>query len=408
VTDATDNDRKTATLRNDREPCLNDDRADILIVDDRADKLMALEATLASLGQNIVLARSGTEALRILLQKDFALIVLDVNMPGMDGFETAALIRQRKSCELTPIIFISAVKYSDTHLFRGYSLGAVDYMLAPIVPEILRAKVSFFIELYKKSQQLKRHAEMQAQLIREQAAREEAEVANKAKDRFLATLSHELRTPLTPVLFASSMLSKDPTVPPYIREALDTIARNVEVEARLIDDLLDVTRISQGKLTIRCEDVDVHELLRGARDICLTESTAKSLTLQFELEAAEYRIHGDPTRLKQVFWNLIKNAIKFSAQRGQISVRSSNPSRNWIRLEVIDSGIGIASEALPRIFDPFEQAASTDSGGLGLGLAISKAIVESHKGRISAFSAGTDRGAKFVVELPMPLGKTLS
>jgi signal transduction histidine kinase len=136
-------------------------------------------------------------------------------------------------------------------------------------------------------------------------------------------------------------------------------------------------------------------------DICLTECTAKGLTLQFALEAAEYRIHGDPTRLKQVFWNLIKNAIKFSAPRGQISVRSSNPSRNWIRLEVIDGGIGIASEALPKIFDPFEQAVSTDSGGLGLGLAISKAIVESHKGRISAFSAGKDRGAKLVIELPM-------
>jgi signal transduction histidine kinase len=407
VTDATDNDRETSTSSNNRQPDPNDDPADILIVDDRADKLMALEATLASLGQNLVLARSGTEALRILLQKDFALIVLDVNMPGMDGFETAALIRQRKSCELTPIIFISAVKYSDTHLFRGYSLGAVDYILAPIVPEFLRAKVSFFIELYKKSQQLKRHAEMQAQLIREQAAREEAEVANKAKDRFLATLSHELRTPLTPVLFASSMLSKDPTVPRHVREALDVIARNVEIEARLIDDLLDITRIKQGKLTIRCEDVDTHELLRGACDICLTEFKRKSLTLNFELEAAEYRIDGDPTRLKQVFWNLISNATKFTAPGGQITVRSSNPSCNWIRLEVIDNGLGIASDALPKIFDPFEQAVGTDSGGLGLGLAISKAIVESHKGRISAFSTGKNRGAKFMIELPMP-GETPS
>ncbi|HYY29713.1 MAG TPA: ATP-binding protein [Chthoniobacterales bacterium] len=406
MTDATDNDRETAVSRTNREPDPNDDRVDILIVDDRADKRMALEATLASLGQNIVLARSGTEALRILLQKDFALIVLDVSMPGMDGFETAAIIRQRKSCELTPIIFISAVKYSDTHLFRGYSLGAVDYMLAPIVPEILRAKVSFFIELHKKSQQLKRHAEMQAQLLREQAAREEAEVANRAKDRFLATLSHELRTPLTPVLFASSMLSKDPTVPAHIREALDTIARNVEVEARLIDDLLDITRIKQGKLTIRCEDVDLHELLHRACDICWTECTAKGLKLNFELEAGEYKVHGDPTRLKQVFWNLINNATKFSAPGGQITMRSSNPSRNWIRLEVIDSGIGIASDALPKIFDAFEQAVGADSGGLGLGLAISKSIVETHKGRISAFSTGKNHGAKFVIELPVPSGKT--
>jgi DNA-binding response OmpR family regulator len=169
-----------------------------------------LEIVLASLGQDLVLAHSGTEALRHLLQQEFALIVLDVSMPGMDGFETASLIRQRSSSELTPIIFISAINYSEVHLSRGYSLGAVDYISSPIVPEILRAKVSFFIELHRKTEQLKRQAEMQVQLIREQAARAQAEAANKAKDRFIAMLSHELRTPLTPILFASSILSQDP------------------------------------------------------------------------------------------------------------------------------------------------------------------------------------------------------
>ena len=221
---------------------------------------MALETVLASLGQNLVLAHSGTEALRHLLQQEFALIMLDVSMPGMDGFETASLIRQRRNSELTPIIFISAINYSDTHLSRGYSLGAVDYILAPIVPEILRAKVSFFIELHRKTEQLKRQAETQAQLIREQAARAEAEAANKAKDRFLAMLSHELRTPLTPILFASSILSQDPTVPEHIREELKIIARNVELEARLIDDLLDLTQITQGKLNLTFETADAHEL----------------------------------------------------------------------------------------------------------------------------------------------------
>jgi two-component system sensor histidine kinase/response regulator len=141
---------------------LADDRVNILLVDDRPDKLMALETILASLGQNLVLARSGTEALRFLLQQEFALIMLDVSMPGMDGFETASLIRQRSSSELTPIIFISAINYSDTHLSRGYSLGSVDYILAPIVPEILRAKVSVFIDLHTKTEQLKRQAETQA------------------------------------------------------------------------------------------------------------------------------------------------------------------------------------------------------------------------------------------------------
>src|SRR5271167_2258864 len=170
--------------------------------------------------------------------------------------------------ELTPIIFISAINYSDTHLSRGYSLGAVDYILAPIVPEILRAKVSVFIDLHRKTEQLKRQAETQAQLIREQAARAQAEAANKAKDRFLAMLSHELRTPLTPVLFTSSNLSQDPTVPTHIREALKFIERNVELETRLIDDLLDVTQITQGKLKLTFETADAHELLRSALEIC--------------------------------------------------------------------------------------------------------------------------------------------
>src|ERR1700729_1137268 len=156
-----------------------DDRVNILLVDDRPDKLMALEIVLAGLGQNLILAHSGTEALRHLLQEEFALIVLDVSMPGMDGFETASLIRQRNSSALTPIIFISAINYSEVDLSRGYSLGAVDYIPAPTVPEILRAKVSFFIELHRKTEQLKRQAEMQLQLLREQAARAEAESAHK-------------------------------------------------------------------------------------------------------------------------------------------------------------------------------------------------------------------------------------
>jgi signal transduction histidine kinase len=379
---------------------LADDCVSILLVDDRPDKLMALETILASLRQNLVLAHSGAEALRHLLQQDYALVLLDVTMPGMDGFETASLIRQRKSSELTPIIFISAINCSDTHLSRAYSLGAVDYILAPIVPEILRAKVSFFIELHRKTNQLKRQAETQAQLIREQAARAEAEAANKAKDRFLAVLSHELRTPLTPVLFASSILSQDPTVPEQIREELKMIARNVELEARLIDDLLDLTQITQGKLTLTFDTVDAHELLRSALEICSNEILAKKLAIQMDLEAVGNRLRADNVRLQQVFWNLIRNAVKFTPRHGKIALHSSNPQDIWFRLEIIDNGIGIIPDALSRIFDPFEQAGGAGFGGLGLGLTISKAIVELHGGRIFASSAGPDLGAMFIIELP--------
>jgi signal transduction histidine kinase len=304
-----------------------DERANILLVDDRADKLLALETVLASLGQNLVLARSGTEALRLLLQNEFALIVLDVSMPDMDGFETAALIRQRPRCELVPIIFVSAVNYSDTHLSRGYSLGAVDYILAPIVPEILRAKVSFFIELHKKNQLLQRQTELETELIRAQAAREQAEAANSAKDRVLAMLSHELRTPLTPVLLASSILSELASVPEEIRNELKTIARNIELEARLIDDLLDATQLSLGKFSLALEMTDVNSLIHSALKICSQEIAAKDLTVRSDLAAAESSIRADPARLQQVFWNVIKNAIKFTPPNGTISLHSSTPQK---------------------------------------------------------------------------------
>jgi signal transduction histidine kinase len=389
-----------------------DERANILLVDDRTDKLLALETVLACLGQNLVLARSGTEALRLLLQNQFALIVLDVSMPEMDGFETAALIRQRPRCELTPIIFVSAVNYSDTHLSRGYSLGAVDYILAPIVPEILRAKVSFFIELHKKNQLLKRQSELETELIRAQAAREQAEAANSAKDRVLAMLSHELRTPLTPVLLASSILSEMPSVPDEIRNELRTIARNVELEARLIDDLLDATQLSLGKFSLTLEMTDVNTLIQSALKICAQEIAAKDLRVHYDPAASENSIRADPARLQQVFWNLIKNAIKFTLPNGTISLRSSTPQKGRLRLEVIDSGVGITASALSKIFDPFEQAGQIGLGGLGLGLAISKGIIELHGGMISALSSGPGQGATFIIELPTepssPAAKSLA
>jgi signal transduction histidine kinase len=381
-------------------PRVSDDRANILLVDDRDDKLLALQTILAELGQNLVLARSGEEALRLLLQREFAVIVLDVNMPGMDGFETAVLIRQRQNSELTPIIFISAVNYSDIHLARGYSLGAVDYILAPIVPEILRAKVSFFVDLYKKTEQLKLQAEIQTRLARAETARQEAEAANSAKDRFLAMLSHELRMPLTPILFSASMLGKDERLPEYARKELESIAHNIQVEARLIEDLLDVARITEGKLELTLDSADIRALIDSALSICAENLSAKNLSVHREFQAGDPIILADSARLSQVLWNLIQNAAKFTQSYGEVKIRVTNPEQGWLRVEVIDTGIGIGREALPRIFDPFEQVEPGRSGGLGLGLAISKAIVELHGGKISANSEGSQRGSTFVVELP--------
>jgi len=380
------------------------DKVSILVVDDRADKRLAYEVMLAELKQNIVCVRSGKEALRRLLREDFAAILLDVNMPGMDGFETAALIRQRQRCETTPIIFVSAINDTLSHISRGYSLGAVDYILTPVVPDILRAKIAVFVDLFKKTEQIKRQAEERESLIREQAiaehARVEAERASEAKDRFLAMLSHELRTPLTPVLASVFMLEREDNVPKVMHESLQLIRRNVELEARLIDDLLDLTRISKGKVQLSFEIVDAHTLLRNALEICQFEIEQKKLELRSEFAATKVYLQADPARLQQIFWNLIKNAVKFTPHGGKLRIRTTNNGDGQFRLEVEDSGCGIDPGVLPRIFHAFEQAGRTQLGGLGLGLAISKALVEAHHGSISAESQGRDSGATFTALFP--------
>ena len=380
-----------------------DEKVSILVVDDRADKCLSYEVMLAHLNQNVVCARSGKEALRHLLQRDFAAILLDVNMPGMDGFETAALIRQRKNSETTPIIFVSAVNDTLSHISRGYSLGAVDYILTPVVPDILRAKIAVFVDLFKKTEQIRRQAEERANLIREQVAAEqaraEAERASAAKDRFLAMLSHELRTPLTPVLASVLSLEHENDIPENVRESLQLIRRNVELEARLIDDLLDLTRISRGKVQLSFEIVDAHTLLRNALEICQLEIEQKKLELRTDFVADKVRLQADPARLQQIFWNLIKNAVKFTPNGGKLSIRTANNDGQF-RVEVEDSGCGIDGDVLARVFYPFEQGGRSDLGGLGLGLAISKSLVEAHQGAITVESRGRNQGAKFATVFP--------
>jgi PAS domain S-box-containing protein len=234
------------------------------------------------------------------------------------------------------------------------------------------------------------------------AAREAAEAANRAKDRFLAVLSHELRTPLTPVLTALSALEKNPAVPAELRPSLEMIQRNVALEARLIDDLLDLTRIANGKLQLGFATVDVHALIGQALQICWQDAEGKSLALETAFEACRSHVHGDSARLHQVLWNLIKNAVKFTPEGGRITVRTANPEPDRLRIEVVDTGIGIAADVLPRIFDAFEQGRpeiNRHFGGLGLGLAISQGLVEAHHGTLTANSDGPGRGASFQIDL---------
>ncbi len=228
-------------------------------------------------------------------------------------------------------------------------------------------------------------------------AREVAVAANKAKDQFIAVLSHELRTPLTPVLAMVTALEESEHLPDQWRKDFLTIHRNVELEARLIDDLLDVTRISQGKLILKPELVDTHSCLRTALHICAAELEAKRQKLTLDLAAECHCVKADPARIRQVFWNLIKNAVKFTPEGGQIEIRSYNEGER-LKIAVSDNGIGIEPDALPRVFNAFEQG-ERRFGGLGLGLSIAKALVDMHKGTLTATSAGRNQGATFTLDL---------
>lgn len=243
--------------------------------------------------------------------------------------------------------------------------------------------------------------ELHTALSAAELARKEAEAANSAKDQFLAVLSHELRTPLTPVLMAAAYIGRDKTLTPDVQEAMRMIQRNISLEARLIEDLLDITRITRNKWELHAEPMDLHTALRQAIEICHPDFEAKKQILHVNLAAAQSRIMGDITRLQQVFWNLLKNASKFTPAGGEIHIRTTNDGPQIIA-EIDDSGMGIPATVLSRIFKPFEQGDKKfvrEFGGLGLGLAISKATIDAHGGILEAASAGQNQGATFIVRL---------
>src|SRR5665213_3046636 len=416
----------------------------ILIVDDHPENLLALEATLGQAGKpqegeplniEFVRAMSGREALRKVLLENFAVILLDVQMPEMDGYETAELIRKRPQSQFTPIIFLTAVSTSDVNIFRGYSLGAVDYITKPFDPSVLRAKVGVFVELYRQQLEIQRqaallrssNAELEGKSIELRTlnedlecrvsertselktanqelcdAKEAAEFANSAKDKFLAVLSHELRTPLTPVLAIVQMLDEDPAVSSDVKGWIETVGRNIQLEARIIDDLLDLTRITNGKLELHIGAVDIHTLIHDTIEICAEEIRTKKLEILLHLDAPRPLVEADSARLQQVFWNILKNSVKFTPESGTISIRTSNTNAG-VRCQITDTGIGIPAGHLESVFNAFDQggkAITRRFGGLGLGLAISKALVEQHRGRIWAESDGLEKGATFTIEVP--------
>jgi signal transduction histidine kinase len=401
----------------------------VLLVDDDSNNLLALETVLESGNYTLIRAQTSDEALLALMHQEFAAIVLDVQMPGLSGFDLARLIKQRKRTQHIPIIFLTAHYREDEHAVLGYDAGAVDYLTKPIHSAVLKSKVGVFVDLFRKTRALaemnrtmeaadealrkanaelearnaalEREAEERQRRIQAESAQAEAEEANAAKDRFLAMLSHELRTPLSPIIHGIALL-EEAEFPPAVRDTLTTIRRNVRLEARLIDDLLDLARIRNGKLRLDLQTVDAHEVLRHAIEICRPDLDDHQLQLGVHLEAGHPHVQGDPARLQQVFWNLLANAIKFTPAGGLITVRTWLPRETGrLCIEVSDTGTGIIPEKIARIFDAFEQGSRNSSAGLGLGLAICRAVVESHGGWIEAESAGPGCGSKFTVHLPV-------
>jgi len=394
------------------------DRPVVLIVDDDPRNLLAMESLLDGADYSLIKAQTSDEALLALMRGEVAAIILDVQMPGINGIDLARLIKQRKRTRHIPIVFLTAHYREDEHAMMAYDIGAVDYLTKPINPAVLRSKVGIFVDLFQKTRALaaanarleaqnivlQREAEERGRRIQAEAAQAEAEAANAAKDRFLAMLSHELRTPLTPIVYAVNMLERDEDCPAHIREALATIQRNVWLEARLIDDLLDLARIRSGKLVLQLEPADAHEVIREAIKIGADDAARRKIRVVEDLAGTATRVKADPARLQQVFWNLLANATKFTPENGTITVRTSNAGNEAsLLVEIRDTGIGIGAEKLERIFDAFEQAERTGSPGLGLGLAICKALVDLHGGSIEARSDGLGCGAAFLVTLPTTL-----
>ena len=407
----------------------------ILIVDDEPKNLTVLESLLDDPSYRLVRAESADEALLALVGEEFALLILDIQMPIMTGIELAQMIKERKKTAQIPIIFLTAYYNDDLQVLEGYGSGAVDYLHKPVNAAILRSKVAVFAEMHRVNREnimangyllaeveQRRQAEEKLRELNDNLeqrvtertvalresqrflheAKQKAEAANKAKDDFIAALSHELRTPLTPVLMTATALEGDIALPQELREQLSMMRRNIELEAKLIDDLLDITTISRGKLILAPVITNIHTLLGHTDEIVRSDGQGKQARIILDLAADRHHALVDSTRIQQVFWNLIKNAIKFTPNGGIIIVKTKNDAAGRIVISVEDNGKGISTKSLPHIFNAFEQGDVTGQhscGGLGLGLAISKAIMDAHGGTISAESAGKDRGATFIITL---------
>jgi signal transduction histidine kinase len=381
------------------------EKVNILLVDDQPGKLMAHEAILAELSQNVVKATSGREALECLLKQDFAVILLDINMPDIDGFTTAELIRQRPRFERTPIIFITAYNTTDIDRLKGYSLGAVDYMFLPVIPEVLKAKVGVFVELARQTQLIKRQAERLAFHNEEQGRKletiqtlnDELREANQQLEAFTYSVSHDLRGPLRSLRGFAELLLEDHAV--QLDESGRGYLERIKVAAtrmdRLIRDLLEYSRIMREQLVL--EPVSVAELVN---EVAVNNGLPHSATLDLKVSDDLLPVVAHPTLLSQCFANLLSNAIKFVRQGQEPSVKVSTEARGErVRIWIEDNGIGIDPAYHQKVFGLFERVGDVSQHeGTGIGLAIVARAVERMGGRCGVESA-LGSGSRFWIEL---------
>jgi signal transduction histidine kinase len=392
-------------LRADRNVCaterrnvLKDVPIRVLMVDDDEDDFVLVRATLRDVaGTNYTLDWESEyeQGLLRACENHHDVVLVDYRLGKRDGI---AFVKEMvcRRC-VAPVILLTGQGDREIDL-AATEAGAADFISKTnLNADILERAIRYSVAQTRAEEQ-------RLKLLAERAKRAELEAAAKAKDEFLAMLSHELRTPLTPVLMTISAWQTDASVSAVMKDDLANIRRNVELEVKLIDDLLDLTRVARGKLELHEEAVEIHGLLKHAYETCVfNDAKTASIKMQWRLNAYLPFVWGDPARLEQIFWNLLKNAVKFTPKDGTITVETRNVDGS-VQISVSDTGVGIDPKMLPKIFDAFEQGGrdvTKKFGGLGLGLAICRAVAELHGGKISAQSDGPEKGATFMVTLPI-------
>jgi two-component system, sensor histidine kinase len=415
---------------------MTDERVSILLVDDRPENLLALEAILEPLGQELIRANSGPEALKKVLEIDLSVILLDVQMPGMNGFEVAEIIKSRERSRTIPIIFLSAISKEDAYVFKGYSMGAVDYVFKPFNPDVLRSKVAVFVDLFLKQREIQR----QGDLLRESQKRElelehrtslletEARSAAKlsqmndelhrrqialeqamgARNRFYASMSHELRTPINAVIGYSTLMLDNIYGPLNAKqkEGLQRTLKAARHLLELVNDVLDLSKIEAGKIELSLQPVMFPSLIEDLFVTVRPLADEYGSSLALEMEGESFNIVSDPRRVRQILLNLLSNAIKFGEGK-PIRVLCKQNEAKGVEIDVVDLGVGIAKDDISRIFEEFVQVSESKQPGTGLGLPISRRLAQLLDGSLTVHSTPGE-GSAFRLTLPASLEDVLT